>query len=128
MEKEGNEAVATAIAWRDGKIMVETEAKVCKVCKVCGRELPISEFRVSRWGKRTDVCRECSRAKYNETKQLRKISSSAERTQPFYDADFEGKQPVEVIQLMSRAKKWLEARGYEITLRGSLTIKKDIKF
>lgn len=47
---------------------------------------------------------------------------------PFSDSDFDGKQPVEVIQLMSRAKRWLESRGYEITLKGCYNVRKEIKF
>lgn len=37
---------------------------------------------------------------------------------PFSDADFDDKTPGEVVRMMGRAKKWLESRGYSITLRG----------
>ena len=47
---------------------------------------------------------------------------------PFSDPDFDGKQPVEVIQLMSRANRWLEAQGYNITLKGTYTQVKEVKF
>lgn len=50
------------------------------------------------------------------------------KTAPFPDPDFDGKQPVEVIQLMSRAKRWLETRGYSITLKGTYTQVKEVKF
>lgn len=50
------------------------------------------------------------------------------KTAPFSDPDFDGKQPVEVIQLMSRAKRWLETRGYSITLKGTYTQVKEVKF
>lgn len=42
--------------------------------------------------------------------------------------EFDGREPVEVIQLMSRAKQWLEARGYKIELRGTYTQIKQVKF
>lgn len=45
-----------------------------------------------------------------------------------HDPEFDGKEPVEVIQLMSRAKRWLEARGYEINLSGFCHIRKQVKF
>lgn len=51
-----------------------------------------------------------------------------QRAEAMYDAMFVGMQPCEVLQIMGRAKRWLEARGYEIVLRGSLTVKKDVKF
>lgn len=119
MERQENEAIATALAWR-GETASET-----KVCKVCGRELPMSEFRPQRNNSRSNTCYTCATAKRRANKML---VGATERCQPFYDADFEGKQPVEVIQLMSRAKKWLESRGYEITLRGKYTITKEVKF
>ncbi len=50
------------------------------------------------------------------------------KTAPFSDPDFDGKQPREVIDLMSRAKRWLEAQGYTITLKGTYTQVKEVKF
>lgn len=47
---------------------------------------------------------------------------------PFSDPDFDGKQPREVIDLMSRAKRWLEAQGYTITLKGAYTQVREVKF
>lgn len=44
-----------------------------KKCKECGRELPITEFRKTRWGHYTEVCKECSRAKYAETRSKIKL-------------------------------------------------------
>lgn len=59
---------------------------------------------------------------------LNAIRSGGGKTAPFPDPDFDGKQPVEVIQLMSRAKRWLEARGYSIALKGTYTQVREIKF
>lgn len=50
------------------------------------------------------------------------------KTAPFSDPDFDGKQPREVIDLMSRAKRWLEAQGYTITLKGAYTQVREVKF
>lgn len=47
---------------------------------------------------------------------------------PFPDADFDNKEPREVLDIMSRAKRWLEERGYNITLRGTYTQVREIKF
>ena len=40
------------------------------------------------------------------------------KTASFYDKDFDGKQPREVLCMMGRAKKWLESRGFVIQLSG----------
>ena len=59
---------------------------------------------------------------------LNAIRSGGGKTAPFSDPDFDGKEPREVIDLMSRAKRWLEARGYNIILKGSYTQVREIKF
>lgn len=46
----------------------------------------------------------------------------------FFDEAFDGRDPREVIELMSRAKQWLESRGYNITLKGTYTQVKEVKF
>lgn len=35
---------------------------------------------------------------------------------PFSDPDFDKQEPREVINTMIRCRKWLESRGYEITM------------
>lgn len=94
-----------------------------KKCKECGRELPITEFKMTRWGHCSEVCNECVRAKRAETRGNKRIGGVS-----YSDPDFDGKQPVEVLQLMKRAKMWLEARGYNITLKGTYTQVREIKF
>lgn len=96
-------------------------------CKECGKELSASKFKVTRWGSRAKVCNQCVSDKLMATTKFLKEQKSQERIATL-DPDFDGKQPVEVIQLMSRAKKWLEARGYEITLKGEYKITKQIRF
>lgn len=85
-----------------------------KKCRECGRELPITEFKYTRWGHYTEVCKECANEKRAETHYKKKMGNM--RRTPYSDPDFDGKQPVEVIQMMKRAKMWLEAQGYTITL------------
>lgn len=97
-----------------------------KVCKVCGETLPLSEFQRAKAGGVFHTCKKC----VNENKQATKYAKIElqRKQEAMHDAMFEGKQPMEVLQMMGRAKKWLEARGYEIVLRGSLMVKKEVKF
>ena len=96
-----------------------------KVCKECERELPETSFMMNRWGKRNDICNECRNAKRKETISSKTMVSVST---PYNDVMFDDMQPVDVIKIMTRAKRWLESRGYEITLRGSYTIRKEVKF
>lgn len=34
-----------------------------KICKVCGRELPETEFKLTRWGSRSSTCNTCVQEK-----------------------------------------------------------------
>lgn len=97
-----------------------------KVCKECGRELPIEQFSKVRNGIRISTCKECVTAIRKENKQ-KKLEAIEQQRKAYY-AEFDGKEPVEVLKLMGRAKNWLEAKGYEVTLRATYTIKKEIKF
>ena len=100
-----------------------------KTCKVCERELPEIAFMRTRFGTLTNTCRECRTAALRENKAAKRAQmGGGGKTAPFSDPDFDGKQPVEVIQLMSRAKRWLEAQGYSITLKGTYTQVREIKF
>lgn len=89
-----------------------------KTCRICERELPETCFPMNRWGKRAGVCTECRTAAMRENKAQKRAQMGGGKTAPFSDADFDGKEPREVIQLMSRAKKWLESRGFVIQLSG----------
>lgn len=90
-----------------------------RVCSRCGEELPLSDFRKTKLGNRSAVCMACIQYTAAQTRGTRRSHEGGGGDQPpFSDPDFDGKQPVEVIQLMTRAKRWLEARGYAITLRG----------
>lgn len=86
-----------------------------KICKVCGRELPLSQFANNRYGTPLSTCRECVNEKRAQTRYDR-INSGGGKTAPFSDAAFDGKEPREVIDTMVRCRKWLESRGFEITM------------
>lgn len=98
-----------------------------KICRVCERQLPIDQFIPTKGGVRKNTCRECQNAARRATIEKAHNYRGGD-AYPFSDSDFDGKQPVEVIQLMSRAKRWLESRGYEITLKGCYNVRKEIKF
>lgn len=87
-----------------------------KTCRICERELPETNFPMNRWGKRAGVCTECRTAALRETKAAKRTQSGGGKTAPFSDPDFDGKEPREVIDTMVRCRKWLESRGYEITM------------
>lgn len=97
-------------------------------CKVCEREQPVTQFRLTRWGTRAEVCNDCATAKRRENKANKRTQMGGGKQPPFSDPSFDGKDPVEVIQLMSRAKRWLESRGYKIHLEGEFTKVHKIKF
>jgi ribosome-binding protein aMBF1 (putative translation factor) len=44
-----------------------------KICKDCGRELPISYFKKTRYGERVSVCTECATMKMRENKEKKRI-------------------------------------------------------
>ena len=87
-----------------------------KICKVCGRELPWTSFRKVKGGGYGSTCKECFSAALKAAHFQRKIGGG--KTASFYDKDFDGKQPREVLCMMGRAKKWLESRGFVIQLSG----------
>ena len=43
--------------------------QILKQCRCCGRELPISNFKTTRWGGRVSVCTECATKKLRENKR-----------------------------------------------------------
>lgn len=71
---------------------------------------------MTRWGARFKICRECVNARRKETmyenRQKKAIVTN------YNDAEFDDKAPAEVIEIMCRAKRWLESRGYTIRLEG----------
>lgn len=100
-----------------------------KVCKNCGRELPLSEFKTTRWGNKSNSCNACVREKHAQTRYER-TQMGGGKTAPFSDPDFDNLSVGEVVRLMGRAKKWLESRNCRITLYGDFieTKTKKLKF
>lgn len=99
-----------------------------KICSNCNRELPESAFRLSRWGRYEAACRECQTAKAQASRRKNGGGKSNHNKMTF--PEFEGKEPREVIDMMSRGKAWLEQQGFEIKLSGiykKVTIKQ-VKF
>ena len=88
-----------------------------KICKVCGRELPVTDFRLSKGGARCSVCNGCVAEKRAQSRYERSQIGGG-KTAPVSDELFDGKEPGEVMRMMGRAKKWLESRGYVIQLSG----------
>lgn len=91
-----------------------------RTCKVCGRELPETEFPQTKSGTRFATCRECRTAALRRNKAANRQTAPewGGKTAPVSDADFDGKDPGDVIRTMGRAKKWLESRGFIIRLSG----------
>lgn len=93
------------------------DATETKVCRQCGKLLPLSGFRSTRWGGKTDVCNACIAEKRADTHYNRAHVGGCGQA-PFSDPDFDNLSVGEVWRLMCRAKKWLESRGCVITLDG----------
>lgn len=101
-----------------------------KTCKVCERELPLADFKMTRWGAFAGVCRECTAAKRRETTANNRAQMGGGKLPPFSDPSFDNMSIGEVVRLMGRAKKWLESRNCHITLYGDFveTKTKKLKF
>lgn len=93
-----------------------------KVCKKCGRELPITEFTLSKTSKDGHVgqCRDCVNAYQRERYALKKGKTMAHANpiSALLNPKFSGKTPRELQQDMRELKEELIARGFncEITL------------
>lgn len=48
---------------------------ILKTCKDCGRELPISYFKKTRYGDRVSVCTECATRKMRENKEKKRMET-----------------------------------------------------
>lgn len=55
------------------------DATETKVCRQCGKLLPLSGFRSTRWGRKTDVCNACIAEKRADTHYNRAHVGGADR-------------------------------------------------
>lgn len=125
MDKKGEVVVARYTNDDFEPIAIKPVAKV-KKCKVCGEILPLESFRLSKSGSHINTCNQCIADARRSTKEERIMAQR--KQQAMHDAMFDGKAPCEVLQIMGRAKEWLEARGYEIVLRGFIQKREEVKF
>ena len=83
--------------------------QILKKCKCCGRELPIYNFKATRWGGRVSVCTECATNKLHENKrkkldeQKQKVEDVRAENRQLCLSDFSPRE------LMTELKR----RGYE---------------
>ena len=84
-------------------------------CKKCGQDLPDEAFRLTKGGVRSNTCTECINSATKAAKQRQQFGGGS---RPFSDPDFDGKTIREVMDIMSRAKRWMESRGCIINLSG----------
>jgi len=99
-----------------------------KRCAKCGRELPLSAYKMSKYGKLQAVCRDCVKAKVRETRSQNNQSCAGGDDHTCTDPELDGKTNREVMDIMVRCKRWLEARGCTIHLSGEYTEVKKLKF
>lgn len=87
-----------------------------KVCKECGRELPIENFKTTRWDGKVDVCNQCCGTKMrksireNKEKRIDQMNTKLADTRKLRLQDF---TPRELMEELAR-------RGY----KGKLTIER----
>ena len=89
-----------------------------KVCKCCGRELPVTNFRVGKYGERVGICYDCVNIHREEKKEARRRMKAEEIKREQEDRQQMGLAQYTNVQLF----KELARRG----ITGSLTLTKDI--
>ena len=60
--------------------------------------------------------RMCQREARSDAIRAQPNGGGGGKTAPFFDELLDGKEPREVIDFMVRCRKWLESRGFEITM------------
>lgn len=103
-----------------------------KRCSQCGRELPLTEYYKNK--RNSDglhaYCKSCTKD-INRRAYWRKRTGNKkmEGTTSYYtDPELDDKTNREVMDIMVRCKRWLEARGCIIHLSGEYTEVKQLKF
>ena len=93
-----------------------------KVCKCCGRELPISNFKTTRWGGKTNVCSECATNKRRENKQKRldeqkqKVEDMRAETRQLCLADFTPRELIKRLRDLGYTGKLTYVETHTIDL------------
>lgn len=102
-----------------------------KKCPKCGRELPVTEFykRAAAADGLQPYCKNCQQAARAQGQPRRSIAAnSGEINAAYADPELDGKTNREVMDIMVRCKRWLEAHGCTIHLSGEYTEVKKLKF
>ena len=89
----------------------------CKTCKDCGRELPQSDFRLTRWGTYSKSCKECCAKKANKTIADKRIRYGIGGVGFYSDSELDKLKPTEVVDDIKRRIQWLQHRGYSVEFK-----------
>lgn len=96
--------------------------QVLKKCRCCGRELPIYNFKVTRWGTRVSVCTECATNKLRENKrkkldeQKQKVEDMRAETRQLCLADFTPRELMERLRDLGYTGKLTYVETHTIDL------------
>lgn len=82
-----------------------------KVCKACGRELPETNFPISKGGIRISTCRECRSAAMRETKASRRAQMGGVKPLPFLTLTSTDRQSATFGALCAARRSGLKAVG-----------------
>lgn len=91
-------------------------------CKECGKELPITSFKTTRWGTKAQVCNQCAAKKRMDTVKVLKEKRAFENENKVNDARQLRLKDFTPRELMEE----LAARGYKGTLTYTITQTIDI--
>lgn len=87
-----------------------------KQCDLCKAHKPISEFRTTRWGVYSASCKDCCKKKAMQTIKRKTQNCGIDSNGSYFDDELDDKTPKEVIDELIQRKRWLEHRGYQVSL------------
>ena len=96
--------------------------QILKQCRCCGRELPINNFKTTRWGTRVSVCTECSTNKLRENKrkkldeQKQKVEDVRAENRRLCLADFSPRELIERLRDLGYTGKLTYVETHTIDL------------
>ena len=96
--------------------------QILKQCRCCGRELPIYNFKATRWGTRVSVCTECATNKLRENKrkkldqQKQKVEDMRAETRQLCLADFTPRELMERLRDLGYTGKLTYVETHTIDL------------